>query len=58
MDFTIHTVETAPSDSKSALITAKEVFGFISNLEGVCAEAPAKIEGWYGSMGSLQHNKL
>jgi len=34
MDFTIYTVETAPEDSKSALITAKEVFGFIPNLEG------------------------
>jgi len=33
MDFTIYTVETAPEDSKSALITAK-VFGFIPNLEG------------------------
>lgn len=44
MDFTIYTVETAPEDSKSALITAKEVFGFIPNLEGICAEAPALLK--------------
>jgi len=44
MDFTIYTAETAPEDSKSALITAKEVFGFIPNLEGICAEAPALLK--------------
>jgi len=57
MDFTIYTVETAPEDSKSALITAKEVFGFIPNLERICAEAPALLKAG-GSMGSLQHDKL
>jgi AhpD family alkylhydroperoxidase len=44
MDFTIYTVETAPLDSKSALIRAKEEFGLIPNLEGVCAEAPALLK--------------
>lgn len=44
MDFTIYTVETAPPDSKEALIRAKEEFGFIPNLEGVCAEAPALLK--------------
>ena len=45
MDFTIHTIETAPQDSKAALIHAKKTFGFIPNLEGVCAEAPALLQG-------------
>lgn len=44
MDFTIYTVETAPSDSKSALIRAKEEFGLSPNLAGVCAEAPALLK--------------
>jgi len=44
MDFTIYTVKTAPPDSKEALIRAKQVFGFIPNLEGICAEAPALLQ--------------
>jgi hypothetical protein len=31
MDFTIHTIETAPEASKAALALAKETFGFIPN---------------------------
>lgn len=45
MKFTIHTLETAPPDSKSALVDAKETFGFIPNLEGIAAEAPALLKG-------------
>ncbi|MBE9171162.1 carboxymuconolactone decarboxylase family protein [Pleurocapsales cyanobacterium LEGE 06147] len=45
MDFTIHTIETAPADSREALVRAKETFGFIPNLEGIFAEAPALLKG-------------
>lgn len=45
MDFTIHTIETAPEDSKEALAHAKETFGFIPNLEGVFALSPALLKG-------------
>lgn len=45
MEFTIHTIETAPNDSKEALAHAKETFGFIPNLEGILAEAPALLNG-------------
>ena len=45
MEFTIHTLETAPDDSKEALVHAKETFGFIPNLEGIFAEAPALLQG-------------
>jgi AhpD family alkylhydroperoxidase len=44
MEFTIYTVETAPENSKEALIHAKETFGFIPNLEGILAEAPATLK--------------
>ena len=45
MQFTIHTLETAPADSKSALVHARQTFGFIPNLEGITAEAPALLKG-------------
>lgn len=45
MEFTIYTLETAPDDSKEALAHAKETFGFIPNLEGISAEAPALLQG-------------
>lgn len=45
MEFTIHTLETAPDDSKEALVYAKETFRFIPNLEGIFAEAPALLQG-------------
>jgi alkylhydroperoxidase family enzyme len=45
MDFTIHTIETAPEASKAALVHAKETFGFIPNLEGIFAEAPMLLQG-------------
>ncbi|YAF98620.1 MAG: carboxymuconolactone decarboxylase family protein [Nodularia sp. CChRGM 3473] len=45
MEFTIHTIETAPEASKEALIHAKATFGLIPNLEGILAEAPAALKG-------------
>ncbi|MFQ4142055.1 carboxymuconolactone decarboxylase family protein [Chlorogloeopsis sp. ULAP02] len=44
MEFTIHTIETAPQDSKEALVHAQNTFGFIPNLEGVFAEAPTLLK--------------
>ena len=44
MNFTIHTMETAPEASKAALLHAKETFGFIPNLEGILAESPATLK--------------
>ncbi len=45
MDFNIYSLETAPADSQSALVQAKETFGFIPNLEGIFAEASALLKG-------------
>ncbi|MDJ0732690.1 MAG: carboxymuconolactone decarboxylase family protein [Nostocaceae cyanobacterium] len=44
MEFTIHTLETAPEGSKDALVHAKETFGLLPNLEGVLAESPATLK--------------
>lgn len=45
MDFPIYTIDTAPEASKAALGHAKETFGFIPNLEGIFAQAPALLKG-------------
>lgn len=45
MEFTIHTIDTAPEDSKAALVHAQQTFGFIPNLEGVVALSPALLKG-------------
>lgn len=44
MEFTVHTIETAPNDSKEALQHAKDTFKFIPNLEGVLAESPSTLK--------------
>ncbi|MBW4447117.1 MAG: carboxymuconolactone decarboxylase family protein [Spirirestis rafaelensis WJT71-NPBG6] len=45
MDFPIYTIDTAPEASKTALVHAKETFGFIPNLEGIFAQAPELLKG-------------
>ncbi|BAZ15750.1 hypothetical protein NIES4071_76220 [Calothrix sp. NIES-4071] len=44
MEFTVHTIETAPSASKEMLAHALDTFGIIPNLEGVLASAPAVLK--------------
>ncbi len=44
MDFNIYTIESAPEQSKEALVHAKKTFGFVPNLEGVLAESPAALK--------------
>lgn len=46
MDFTIYNSENAPEDAKLFLNGAKEKFGFVPNLLGEFAEAPAVLEGY------------
>ena len=44
--FTIHSIDTAPSLSKSLLESAKRSLGFIPNLIAVMAESPATLESY------------
>ncbi len=44
--FTIHTPETAPEDSKTIVETAQKKYGFVPNLIGIMAEAPAAVEAY------------
>jgi len=46
MDFTIYDIESAPEEAKPFLKGAKEKFGFVPNLLGEFAEAPAVLEGY------------
>lgn len=43
--FQIHTAETAP-DAKALIEGAQQAFGFLPNLLGIMAEAPALLEGY------------
>ncbi|MBW4689634.1 MAG: carboxymuconolactone decarboxylase family protein [Komarekiella atlantica HA4396-MV6] len=45
MEFTIHTIDSAPEDSKATLVHVEQTFGFIPNLEGIFAQAPALLKG-------------
>lgn len=46
--FKIHTIETAPEDSKELLKGAEKQLGFIPNLYGIMAEAPAALKAYNG----------
>ena len=45
-DFTIHTAETAPEESRPLLENSQKAFGRIPGLHAVMAEAPALLEGY------------
>ena len=45
VQFTAHTAETAPSESRPMLEGIGKAFGFVPNLFGVFAESPAALRG-------------
>ncbi len=45
-DFTLHTAETAPADSKPLLQESVKLFGMIPNLHAVMAESPPVLESY------------
>ncbi len=46
--FTLHTIESAPGNSKLALQGLKQKFGFIPNATATMAESPVLINGFIG----------
>lgn len=46
IDFTLHTVESAPKGSQPLLAKSKKAFGMIPSLHAVMAEAPGLLEGY------------
>lgn len=45
-EFTTHTLETAPEDSRETLLGAKQAYGFIPNLLGNLSNSPATLKAY------------
>ncbi len=52
--YTIHTIESAPEASKPLLEGAQKQLGFIPNLFGALAEAPAALETYLALSGLVE----
>ena len=52
MDYTIHTIETAPADTKEKLEHSLARYKFIPNLHGIMAESPVMLDA-YKMLGDL-----
>jgi len=52
VSYTVHTVETAPESARTVLAETKKAFGFLPNLLGIMAEAPALLKA-YQTLGGL-----
>lgn len=46
MSYAVHTTASAPEESKLQLAASQQAYGFIPNLHGVMAEAPALLNGY------------
>ncbi len=57
-DFATHTVETAPEAAKPLLEGAQKNYGFVPNLLGTMAEAPALLEGYMTLAGIVGKTAL
>lgn len=45
-DYPIHTIDTAPQESRALLLDAQTQFGFVPNLHAVMAESPALLKAY------------
>ncbi|MDI9243688.1 carboxymuconolactone decarboxylase family protein [Marinobacter sp. CHS3-4] len=45
-EFTLHTIDTAPEDSKPLLESSQQEFGMIPNLHAVMAESPQVLDAY------------
>jgi len=52
MDFTVHTPDSAPQDSKAQLEDSEAKYKFIPNLHAVMAESPALLDA-YKTIGDI-----
>lgn len=58
MDFKVLDAGSAPAASRGSLEAARKKFGFVPNLLGVLAEAPAALEGYMAVAGSFEKSSL
>jgi uncharacterized peroxidase-related enzyme len=54
----MHTLDTAPEESRRTLEELKRRNGFIHNLMRVLAESPATLEAYAATAGALAHGRL
>jgi len=57
-DFTVHTIDSAPEESRAILEGAKGMLGFVPNLFGVMAEAPAMLQAYTTLSGIFDKSSL
>ncbi len=57
-EFTIHTIDTAPDESKPLLEQSQKSFGSIPNLHGVMAESPEHLQAYQTLHGLFQRTSL
>lgn len=50
MSYTVHTVESAPADSRPALEAIQSRYGFLPNLAATVAESPGALNGLLASL--------
>jgi uncharacterized peroxidase-related enzyme len=58
VDFTFHTADSAPADSKPLVEKAESNFGFLPNILAGMAEAPALLEGYMTLSGIFDKTSL
>ncbi|MCF6178021.1 MAG: hypothetical protein L3J63_01340 [Geopsychrobacter sp.] len=56
--FTIHTVESAPEESKPLLEKSQKAFGRVPSLHGVLAEAPGLLDAYQVLHGLFQNSSF
>ncbi len=56
--FPVHSTVTAPDEAKPILAKAQKKFGFVPNLIGVLAEAPAAAEAYLAVMEIFEKTSL
>ncbi len=57
-EFTIHTIDSAPEASREVLRAIKKKFGFVPNLIGELAAAPAALKAYATLSGLLEKTSL
>ncbi|MBR1175309.1 carboxymuconolactone decarboxylase family protein [Bradyrhizobium sp. KB893862 SZCCT0404] len=53
MSFPVHTIESAPDQSKESLRALQSAFGFIPNIAGAIATSPVLIKSLTGLFGNV-----
>ncbi len=56
--FTIHTINSAPEPSRETMRAIKQKFGFVPNLIGELAAAPAAVKAYATLSGLLEETSL